>query len=297
MTGRYLKAVIVIGLVTLVTACSFKTVYNRLDYLIPKYVEGVVTLDDVLEERLEGRTQVLLDWHRNTQLKQYAGWLQSLQQDFGVQLTEEQLEQHISEMEGFWLSLLDRVNDEMAYLLPMLDQAQREELFLYLDDSNEEFSEEFIELHEQALIAAFEPILRDEQARIDDYAERMIDVYEDWVGELTDEQAGSVEQAAAELISTAGLRLQRRLDWQQGIRQILASADSHYDKSQRLRVFLAGFEQDEDGPIRQASDINRQVIIRLTVQIAHSLTNEQKEFFISRTDDYIRMFTELAENR
>ena len=283
MTGRYLKAVIVIGLVTLVTACSFKTVYNRLDYLIPKYVEGVVTLDDVLEERLEGRTQVLLDWHRNTQLKQYAGWLQSLQQDFGVQLTEEQLEQHISEMEGFWLSLLDRVNDEMAYLLPMLDQAQREELFLYLDDSNEEFSEEFIEL--------------DEQARIDDYAERMIDVYEDWVGELTDEQAGSVEQAAAELISTAGLRLQRRLDWQQGIRQILASADSHYDKSQRLRVFLAGFEQDEDGPIRQASDINRQVIIRLTVQIAHSLTNEQKEFFISRTDDYIRMFTELAENR
>ena len=283
MTGRYLKAVVVIGLVTLVTACSFKTVYNRLDYLIPKYVEGVVTLDDVLEERLEGRTQVLLDWHRNTQLKQYAGWLQSLQQDFGVQLTEEQLEQHISEMEGFWLSLLDRVNDEMAYLLPMLDQAQREELFLYLDDSNEEFSEEFIEL--------------DEQARIDDYAERMIDVYEDWVGELTDEQAGSVEQAAAELISTAGLRLQRRLDWQQGIRRILASADSHYDKSQRLRVFLAGFEQDEDGPIRQASDINRQVIIRLTVQIAHSLTNEQKEFFISRTDDYIRMFTELAENR
>jgi hypothetical protein len=283
MTGRTLKAVIVIGLVTLVTACSFKTVYNRLDYLIPKYVEGVVTLDDVLEERLEGRTQVLLNWHRNTQLEQYAGWLQSLQQDFGVQLTEEQLEQHVIEMEGFWLSLLYKVNDEMAYLLPMLDEAQREELFAYLDDSNEEFREAFIE--------------PDEQERIDDYAGRMIDVYEDWIGQLTDEQAGSVEQAAAELISTAGPRLQRRLEWQQGIRQILVSADSHYDKSQRLRVFLAGFEQDRDGPIRQASDINRQVIIRLTVQIAHSLTNEQREFFISKTDDYIRMFTELAENR
>ena len=283
MTGRYIKAVIVIGLVTLITACSFKTVYNRLDYLIPKYIEGVVTLDDVLEDRLEGRTQVLLNWHRNTQLKQYAGWLQSLQQDIGVQLTEEQLEQHISEMEGFWLSLLSKVNDEMAYLLPMLDQAQREELFVYLDDSNEEFQEAFIE--------------PDDRERIDDYAGRMIDVYEDWIGELTNEQAGRVEQAAAELISTAELRLQRRLEWQQGIRRILESADSQYDKSQRLRVFLAGFEQDQHGPIRQASAFNRQVIIRLTVQIAHSLTNEQKEFFISRTDDYIRMFTELAENR
>lgn len=283
MTGRYVKAVIVIGLIMLITACSFKTVYNRLDYLIPKYVEGVVSLDDILEERLEGRTQVLLNWHRNTQLKQYAGWLQSLQQDIGVQLTEQQLEQHISEMEGFWLSLLNKVNDEMAYLLPMLDEVQREELFVYLDDSNEEFRESFIE--------------PEDQERIDDYAGRMIDVYEDWIGELTDEQAGSVEQAAAELISSAELRLQRRLEWQQGIRQILVSADSHYDKSQRLRVFLAGFEQDQDGPIRQASDINRQVIIRLTVHIAHSLTNEQREFFISRTDDYIRMFTELAENR
>jgi hypothetical protein len=283
MTGRYVKAVIVIGLITLITACSFKTVYNRLDYLIPKYVEGVVTLDDVLEERLEGRTQVLLNWHRNTQLEQYAGWLQSLQQDIGVQLTEEQLEQHISQMEGFWLSLLNKVNDEMAYLLPMLDEAQREELFAYLDDSNEEFRESFIE--------------PDDQERIDDYAGRMIDIYEDWFGELTDEQASRVEQAAAELISSAELRLQRRLEWQQGIRQILVSADSHYDKSQRLRVFLAGFEQVQDGPIRQASDSNRQVIIRLTVQIAHSLTNEQREFFVSRTDDYIRMFTELAENR
>lgn len=281
--ARYSKAVIVITLITFVGACSFKSVYNRLDYLIPKYVEGVVTLDDVLEERLQESTLVLLQWHRNTQLKKYASWLQSLQQDAGVQLTEEKLAQRVSEMEAFWLSLLVRINDEMARLLPLLDDEQREELLIYLEDSNEEFREEFIEL--------------DEQERIDDYAQRMVNIYEDWIGELTDEQVHSVEQAAAELISTAASRLQRRLEWQQGIRQILASADTHYDKSQQLRVFLAGFEQDEDGPVKQASDINRQVIIRLTVQISHSLSNEQTEYFIGKTDDYIRMFTELAENR
>ena len=39
-----------------VVACSIKTLYNRLDYLIPSYVEGMVSLDDVLEEIVEQRS-------------------------------------------------------------------------------------------------------------------------------------------------------------------------------------------------------------------------------------------------
>ena len=283
MNHRFVKLFVTVGIIAALSGCSFKTVYNRLDDLIPKYVEGVVTLDDVLEDRLDERASLLLDWHRSTQLKAYAAWLQSLRQDMGEQLTEEMLDQHIRTMEAFWLALFVRLNDEMAYLLPMLDQTQQEELFIYLEDSNEEFREEFID--------------PDPGERTEDYAERMVDTYENWVGELTDAQLTAVEQAASELISTAELRLHRRLAWQQGIRDILASNDTHYDKSQRLRVFLAGFEKDTDGPIEQASDMNRQIIIRLTVQIAHSLSPDQKDYFTGKTGDYIRMFIELAENR
>jgi len=38
-------------------------------------------------------------------------------------------------------------------------------------------------------------------------------------------------------------------------------------------------------------------MIRLTVQISHRMSDEQKDFFTSKTSNYIRMFTELAENR
>ena len=79
MNNRFTRTIVILTLLTAVAACSFKTVYNRLDYLIPEYVEGMVTLDDVLEEKLEQRTLVLLEWHRNTQLKQYADWLSALQ--------------------------------------------------------------------------------------------------------------------------------------------------------------------------------------------------------------------------
>ncbi len=283
MINRAAKAIIVIALAVSVAACSFKTVYNRLDSLIPQYVEGMVTLDEVLEQQLEERTLVLLQWHRNTQLKQYAGWLRSLQQDVDVALTAEQLEQRISEMEEFWLSLAIKLNDEMAYLLPLLDEDQQEELFIYIEDTNEEFREEFVD--------------QDEQERIDDFSERISDTYENWIGELSDNQQLAVEQAAAQLISSAEPRLQRRLEWQQGIRNILSERGTTEDRSVRLRTFLAGFEQDKDGSIKQASDINRQIIIRLTVQISHRMSDEQKDFFISKTSDYIRMFTELAESR
>ncbi len=283
MIHRQAKAVIVIALIAIVAACSFKTVYNRLDYLVPEYVEGVVTLDEVLEQQLEERTLVLLQWHRNTQLKQYASWLQSIQQDVGVDLTEQQLEHRISEMEGFWSSLVSKLNDEMAYLLPLLDKEQQQELFIYLEDSNEEFREEFID--------------PDDEERVEDYAERIIDSYENWIGELTEQQELAVEQAASELVSSAELRLQRRLRWQLGIQAILEKDDTTYDKRERLRAFLQSFEQDNDPVMKEMTDINRRIIVTLTVQIAHGMTEDQNAFFISKTSDYIRMFTELAENR
>ena len=283
MINRFTRTVIILTLITAVAACTFKTVYNRLDYLIPEYIEGMVTLDDVLEEKLEQSTLLLLEWHRNTQLKQYADWLSALQHDVAAQLTEQQLEQRITEMDRFWRSLSAKVNDEMADLLPLLNKEQQDELFMNIEDSNDEFREEYVDLNEEQ--------------RIEDYAERISDTYQSWIGELTDEQQRNVEQAATELVSTAELRLQRRLQWQRGIREILAEQGTAQNKTGRLRQFLAGFEDIDDETMREKSAINRGVIVRLTVQISNSMTEDQQAHFISKTNDYIRMLTELAENR
>ena len=283
MINRFTRTIIILTLITAVAACSFKTVYNRLDYLIPEYIEGMVTLDDVLEEKLEQSTLVLLEWHRNTQLKQYADWLSALQRDMATQLTEQQVEQRITEMDRFWRSLSAKVNDEMADLLPLLNKEQQDELFMNIEDSNEEYREEFVDLNEEQ--------------RIEDYVERISDTYQSWIGELTDEQQRTVEQVATELVSTAELRLQRRLQWQRGIREILAEQGTAQNKTGRLRQFLAGFEDIDDETMKEKSAINREVIVRLTVQISHSMTEDQQAHFISKTNDYIRMLTELAENR
>ena len=106
-----------------------------------------------------------------------------------------------------------------------------------------------------------------------------------------------VAQAATELVNTSELRYQQRLKWQQGIQQILKMAESEQARRERLREFLAGFEQNDDTELSEKTMMNQNIIVRLTVRISHSMTAEQSDHFVSKTGKYIRIFTELAENR
>jgi len=277
------RFIFIIAFTAILSACSLKSVYNNLDYLIPSYVEGMVSLDDMLEEHVEQRSLVLINWHRNTQLKQYAALLRSYQLDFGPQLTEERVSLHMTSMQALWHPLGEKLNEEMAVLLPMLSTEQLEELFDNIDEKNEEFYDEYVDLDEQELI--------------EEYTERLRDNYQGWLGELTEQQETDIEKAARRFHSSAHLRLEQRKLWQNSIREILYSEDPAEMKSERLRVYFKAFNIDRVDALSEADKANKQVIAWLTVQLVQAATAEQKGYFMNKTDDYIRIFTELAENR
>ena len=283
LISSQLKLITFIIFITIVTACSFKTIYNRLDYLIPSYVEGMVSLDEMLEEKVEQRTQVLINWHRNTQLIQYADLLRVYQQEFGLQLTEERVLQHMSTMELLWLPLEVKLNEEMAILLPLLNDDQLEELFDSIDDNNEDFYDEYVDLDDEELI--------------EEYIDSLLDNYESWLGELTELQERDVEKAAYKFHSSAALRLQHRKNWQHGLREILDSSDDTDIKSERLRAFFKEFNAVPNVELAAADEANKQAVAWITVKLVHAANAEKKEYFMNKTDDYIRIFTELAENR
>ena len=277
------KFIFIISFLLIIGGCSLKSVYNNLDYLIPSYVEGMVSLDDMLEKRVEQRTQVLINWHRNTQLKQYADLLLSYQQDFGPQLTEERVSQHMTAMESLWQPLGEKLNEEMAILLPLLNDEQLEELFDSIDDKNEDFYDEYVDLDEAELIV--------------EYSDSLLENYESWLGELTEQQEADIEKAAYKFHTSAHLRLEQRKKWQRNIREILYSEHTTEKKSERLRVFFKAFNNERVAALSDADTANKRVIASLTVKLVHAATADQKEYFMNKTDDYIRIFTELAENR
>ena len=277
------KVFLIISFIVLITACSFKSLYNQLDYLIPAYLEGMVSLDHVLEKKVEQRSQALINWHRNTQLKEYADWVRILQSGTNPQLTEAQFLQHIAALELFWQALKQKINEEMAALLPLLNRKQRRELFASITDNNQDFRDDYINI--------------DEKERIDSYTRRMLENYENWLGEQTAEQEQVIKLAASQLRNAARLRLQQRVIWQVGIKAILDNRDTATFKSERLREFFNAFEIKGNAEIKRIDEENIRIFAQLTMQIVRSLTPDQKEYFINKTNDYIRMFTELAENR
>lgn len=277
------KAVFIVAFVVMVASCSVKTMYKQLDYLIPSYVEGMVSLDNLLEEKVEQRTLVLLNWHRNTQLHQYATWLRVFQHDANDQLTEEKMLQHIATLDNFWQSLSLKISEEMARLLPLLNAGQRKELFSNIADKNKDFREENVDV--------------DKNKRIDQYSDRMLDSYETWLDDLTDEQESAVKQAAAKLQSTAKLRLERRLQWQRSIQRILSTNDSATQKVASLEKYFIDYNRKDNAALNEIDKSNRRIFARLTVQIFHNITDEQNTHFVSKTNDYIRIFNELAKER
>ncbi|MFW2372757.1 MAG: DUF6279 family lipoprotein [Gammaproteobacteria bacterium] len=282
---KTVSLILLIAIVTVtgISACSFKTLYNKLDYLIPEYVAGMVTLDDVLEDKVERRSLALINWHRNTQLKVYADWLQTVQQQVGSNLTGQQVKHHIDDINRFYRAFIIQLNQEMSEILPLLNELQQNEMFSHIAQKNEKYREQYVEL--------------EDEERIEAYNDGLLESYESWLGALSAEQETAITLAAQKMQSTAELRLWRRLEWQKGIQKILSSQDSRAIKTQSLKKFMSGFENIDTPSTREKSEANRQIIASLTVHIAHSLTQAQKAHFMSETNDYIRMFIELAENR
>ena len=274
---------LIISFILLVSACSFKTLYNRLDYLIPTYVEGMVSLDDVLEEKVEQRADVLVSWHRNTQLTQYADLLRTFQQDMESPLDEQRVLRHMATIQGLWQALEVKINEEMSELLPLLNAEQREELFDSIDDKNEDFYDEYVDL--------------DKDERIDKYIETTIDSFENWLGSLTAEQERAIEKAVTGLGSSAALRLTQRRLWQRHIQEILDSDDTEAVKTERLQQFFDRFNINDQPQLKAVSEANKKLLARLTVEIINQATADQKTFFKNKSDEYIQVFTELAENR
>ena len=251
--------------------------------MIPSYVEGMVSLDDVLEKKVERRASVLVKWHRNTQLVQYADLLRTFQQDIQSPIDEQRVLQHIATMHQLWDALENEINEEMAELLPLLNAEQRDELFDSIEDKNADFYDEYVDL--------------DDDDRIDQYIDTTVDNFENWFGYLTDPQERVIEDAMPRLADSAALRLEQRRFWQNSIRQILDSTDTSEIKTQRLRQFFDRFSMNDQPQLAAAYENNLKIFAQLTADIINQATDEQRTFFINKTDEYIRIFTELAENR
>jgi hypothetical protein len=268
------------ALLLLLAACSIKTLYNHLDYFIADYVSDMVTLDDVLEARVDTHSQTLLDWHRHTQLLAYADWFKQLQADVDQSLNRTQMRAHLDQLETFWNIVIDKAFDDAAELMPLLNSAQQRELFENISLKNAAFYRDYVAI--------------DANTRREQFMERMQDALEPWIDDLTSTQQALVASTAGKLKPLAADRFKERQRWERGLVRIIQRKADHEHKTAMLRAYFKQFANNKVTRADSIKNFNIQLLADFLVQLFATLDLKQKDYLRSKLAEYEKIFRELA---
>ena len=210
----------VLACVLCLGACSGTTfVYNRLDTILPWYVDDYVELNATQERQLEEILRPFLDWHRQQELPRYVELLNQVDSSLDHEVTPTDLANIYDEMQVAWLRLEQESLDGLLELGASLSDAQVQEFLAYMRERQDEYEEEYL--------------TRSGSEYREEIYDNFADTLEDYLGRLTGEQKERMRQAVAEFeradevwlqeraasIERLAVILQREPGWQERVRE------------------------------------------------------------------------------
>lgn len=271
---RRLRLLPLLACLALLVACSTTSfLYNRLDFLVPWYVDDYVALSPEQDRELERLLQPFLRWHRYQELPRYAALLAQVDDMLDAPLTLADAELLSREVE----IASDRIQTRsLDWLLPMgagLSDDQVVELIDNLREKQQELEEEYLE--------------RDLEEYREDTYERLLDNCQDYLGRLDPAQREVLEAAVAELrrfdhlwleersrwtVRLEGL-LQREPGWQQAVRE--AVADRWQSSSEDYRAIYQHNLRTIQGALVAVVDMRSE---RQDRRLRRKLSNLREDF-------------------
>ena len=193
----------------LLSACSARVFfYNRLDFLIPWYIEGYVPLDRDQEDRFEALLDPVLAWHRREELPRYAALVDEARQLTAVDPALPDVTRLVADFEAAWYRLRDQALEALIGLAGTLSEDQVEAFIAELEERQAEYEAEYLPR-------------TDEEYR-EDALERLEDSLGDYLGRLDDAQEQRLAAAVEELRRIDGDWLAVRAAWVDRLSVLLA---------------------------------------------------------------------------
>lgn len=118
--------------------------YNRLDSLIPWYLQRYVQLGPAQRALVDAEVQALLDWHRSEELPRYVALLDSVLAQLDAPVSAEVIAALTERTEAAWLRLRDRALPSLLKLGETLDAEQVAALLSELEERQRELEEEYL---------------------------------------------------------------------------------------------------------------------------------------------------------
>lgn len=189
-------------LVVLLGGCSSTTfVYNRLDTILPWYLDDYVEFNNSQDRQLDELLPPFLAWHRQQELPRYLVLLEQLDADLDGPVSATEVAAVYMGMEEAWQRLQDKSLDWLLALGATLSDEQVQEFLDYLQERQEEYEAEYLERS-------------DREYREESY-ESLVDSMQDYLGRLSDTQRARLRSASLDLQRSDAIWLQERAAWLQ----------------------------------------------------------------------------------
>ena len=272
---RYLLLVL---LLLGISGCGVKTVYHQLDWVLAGFVEDYIHLTEEQDADVEKRISSLIQWHKKTQLPAYSADLLQVKKNTEAGLTYERIKDFYELLNQRWIALKDRIAPDIAAVLLTLNDKQKQKMFEKIKQQNDEYIEEYVN------------ITQEERNEI--IGERLIENFERWLGDLSDEQKAIFGQWVEKFKPIHEDRLEFRRAWQKELRLVLDSDLPEADKRKELIELFRNPEKFQSQVYTDKLAYNREQSAQLI--LATPPTEKQKQHLYSHIDYYVKNFNELA---
>ena len=252
-----------------VSACSSTTyVYNRLDFLLPWYMDDYVDLNAEQEAYLDELLVPFLAWHRAQELPVYLTALNRIEDSLNEPLTPAGVGALVTDFESAWLRLQ---GEGLTQLLDLGARLSDEQIAAFLEalwEQQREFEEEYLE--------------RSEAEFYEDNYDNTLDTFQDYIGKLSDVQRQWVRDSSRQLLRSDQVWLQERALW---LTQLAVLLERKPGWQQRVRAAISARDDTVSPDYQRVYEHNMDAIYQLTAQVLNARSERQSRYLKDKLTD------------
>ena len=124
-----MKKILLFSLIFLVGCSTTTFIYNRIDFLLPWYLESYVDLNQEQRQKLNELLQPFFEWHREEELPKYVKIIEDFESILDEKIELASIEAITHEVEQSWFRLEDNM---IAWVIPMTRELSNEQITEFL---------------------------------------------------------------------------------------------------------------------------------------------------------------------
>ena len=279
--SRPSRLLVVLLSIFILQACGIKFWYNRLDWVVPWYLDDYVELTSEQEDTLEQLLNTKTEWHRSQELPKYIAMLKRMETDIKSGAIHQTYDGYRRDLRSFYSNLLNELSDDLVAQASSLSDQQVQE---FMDNLDKEAKDEYEDYQE-----------RTAEERHERTVERLEESFDEWLGSLSDSQKTLIKEMAEQLKPSAEISYQFRSQWRDAFRTALIERQTESGKAAIKSLILDPYQVGGD-QLLAVRDYNGQLYKEYHLKMYRTLTVKQKKHLLEEIADYREDFEDLLED-